>query len=82
VKVNNHFCNIPSYSVRPGEKISFVPSLKENVLIKEALSKTASIDDWISFDAENMVAEVLSLPQKEKVQVPFNEQFIVEFYSK
>ncbi|MDD4029074.1 MAG: 30S ribosomal protein S4 [Caldisericia bacterium] len=82
VKVNNHFCNIPSYSVRPGEKISFVSSVKDNVFVKEALSRNASVSEWITFNAENMEAEVLSLPQKEQVQVPFNEQFIVEFYSK
>ena len=82
VKVNGKYCNIPSYSVKPGEKITFVSTLKDNVFVKEALSKTNTVGEWLQFNADKIEAEILSLPDKAQIQVPFNEQFVVEFYSK
>ena len=82
VKINGRFCNIPSYRIKPGEKITFVPSVNDNVYVKEAMSRNTSVGEWLQFNAEAMEAEILALPTKELVQVPFNEQFIVEFYSK
>jgi small subunit ribosomal protein S4 len=37
---------------------------------------------WLEVDRDNYKARVLSLPKREDIQLPVNEQLIVELYSK
>ncbi len=38
--------------------------------------------EWISVDREKLTAKVLSLPTREQIEAPVEEQLIVEFYSR
>jgi len=82
VKVNNRFVNIPSYRVKPGDVITFNDDILGNVYVKSSLERGEAIPTWLNFSITDKKAEVLSLPTKEEIKTPFNEQFIVEFYSK
>ena len=37
---------------------------------------------WLSIDREKLSGKVLSLPKREEINLPVNEQLIVELYSK
>ena len=82
VKVNNRFVNIPAYRVKPGDVITFNDDILGNVYVKSSLERGEAIPTWLNFSITDKKAEVLSLPTKEEIKTPFNEQFIVEFYSK
>ena len=40
------------------------------------------VPEWISVDREKLTAKVLSLPTREQIEAPVDEQLIVEFYSR
>ncbi len=84
VLVNGKKVNIPSYQVNVGDEITIKePSRKLTVL--EAAKEFASHQHapaWLEIDRDNFKGKVHSLPKREDIQQPVNEQLIVELYSK
>ena len=82
--LNGKKVNIPSILVKPGDVISVKESSRDSAKIKglaEALeSKTAP--KWLDVDKTNATAKVLAIPTREDVDFPFEEQLIIELYSK
>ncbi len=82
--LNGKKVNIPSILVKPGDVISVKESSRDSSKIKglaEALeSKTAP--KWLDVDKTNLQAKVVSFPAREDIDFDFNEQLIVELYSK
>ena len=82
--LNGKKVNIPSILVKPGDVISVKESSRDSAKIKglaEALeSKTAP--KWLDVDKTNLTAKVVSFPAREDIDFDFNEQLIVELYSK
>ena len=82
--LNGKKVNIPSILVKPGDVISVKESSRDSAKIKglaEALeSKTAP--KWLDVDKSNLTAKVVSFPAREDIDFDFNEQLIVELYSK
>ena len=82
--LNGKKVNIPSILVKPGDVISVKESSRDSAKIKglaEALeSKTAP--KWLDVDKTNLTAKVVSVPAREDIDYDFNEQLIVELYSK
>jgi small subunit ribosomal protein S4 len=44
--------------------------------------KGRGLPEWMSFDAAAMSAKVSSIPTREQINLPVQEQLIVELYSK
>lgn len=82
VLVNGRCVNIPSYRLKVGDKITLKDDLKKNVYAIAFKERNISPPSWINIDKENFEIEVLREPLREEISVPFNEQLIVEFYSK
>jgi len=85
VRINGHKVNIPSYLVRVGEEISLRDDMHQNAMVLEArnVAQSRNAVPWIELDRENFKGRVTSLPRREDIQTPsFNEQLIVELYSK
>jgi small subunit ribosomal protein S4 len=82
--VNGKKVNIPSYLVKPGDVISLKEKSKSSERIKNVLEITASrtVPKWLDMDKENLSATVVSLPQREDIDLPIEERLIVELYSK
>ena len=82
--LNGKKVNIPSILVKPGDVIAVKESSRDSAKIKalaEALeSKTAP--KWLDVDKTNLQAKVVSFPAREDIDYDFNEQLIVELYSK
>ncbi len=82
--VNGRRQNVPSALVKPNDVIQVHESSRRNAYFR-ALSQVLehrSVPAWLSLDAAEMRGTVLALPTREQIDVPLNEQLIVEFYSR
>jgi len=85
IDLNGRKCNIPSAIVKPTDEISVRESSKTNAAILGARDATAHAPSpaWMDVDRENLKGRIISNPRREDlVQIPINEQLIVELYSK
>jgi small subunit ribosomal protein S4 len=82
--VNDRKVDIPSFSVKAGDLVSVRPSSAKSAVIAHAIEevKGRGIPDWLSFDGEKLAGRVVSLPTREQINLPVQEQLIVELYSK
>ena len=84
ITVNGRKVDIPSFSVKPGDVLAIRQSSRKNAAIVHALEevKGRGVPEWLQFDAEGMSAKVGSIPTREQINLPVQEQLIVELYSK
>jgi small subunit ribosomal protein S4 len=84
VTVNGKKVNIPSYQVNVGDEIAIREAAKKMIIVEQATQFAASnpVPAWLEANFENMSGRVLSLPGRKDVNLPVNEQLIVELYSK
>jgi small subunit ribosomal protein S4 len=82
-QVNGRRVNVPSYRIRPDDVIT-VAARKEGAktVIEDATDLTASVPAWLQADHDNLTGKVLRFPEREDIDVPVQEQLIVELYSK
>ena len=84
VLVNGKQVNIPSYTVAVGDKIEIKEKKKSIQRIKDVLEATNGrlVPAWLEIDRENLTATVNEIPTRDQIDVPVDEVFIVELYSK
>lgn len=84
VAVNGRKVNIPSYQVAVGEEITIREGSRKLPILEQAKEFAAhqTPPTWLEIDRENFKGRVLALPKREDIQLPVNEQLIVELYSK
>jgi small subunit ribosomal protein S4 len=82
--INGKKVDIPSYQVRPGDVVGVRQSSRENPTIGHAMEevKGRGIPEWLSFDGGALAGKVSQLPTREQINLPVQEQLIVELYSK
>ena len=82
--VNGRKVNIPSYLVKPGMVITLKDSSRSLEKIKSSVEANAfrQPPKWLEYDANNMVAKVVGVPEREDIDLPIEEHLIVELYSK
>jgi small subunit ribosomal protein S4 len=81
--VNGKKVDIPSYSLKAGDVVSVRQTSRENAAILHAVGevKGRGIPEWIALEGE-LGAKVVSMPTREQINLPVQEQLIVELYSK
>ena len=84
VHVNGRKVNIPSYQVSVGEEIVIREASNKLAILETAkdFASHQNLPTWLEIDRDNFKGRVLSLPKREDIQLPVNEQLIVELYSK
>jgi small subunit ribosomal protein S4 len=82
--VNGRKVNIPSFSVKAGDIVAVRTRSQKAPAILHALEevKGRGVPEWLRFDAANFSATIGSLPTREQINLPVQEQLIVELYSK
>lgn len=82
--VNGKIVSIPSYRLKPGDVLSVSEHGKKVAGIKECVDSIARVEipSWLEVNAEKMTGKVLSLPERDQIDVPIKETLIVELYSK
>ena len=84
IAVNGRKVNIPSYQVSVGEEITVRENSRKLVVV-EAAKDFASHQpsaNWLEINRDTFTGRVLALPKREDINLPVNEQLIVELYSK
>lgn len=83
-QVNGRKVDIPSYSVRPGDIIGVRQTSQKSPTILHAIEevKGRGIPEWLQFDEGQTTGRIVSLPTREQINLPVQEQLIVELYSK
>ena len=84
ITVNGKRVDIPSYRVRPGDVVAVADKAKDMLVIKSALvsNERMQVPAWLEVDIEKLQGNVLSLPNRDQIDLDINEQLIVELYSK
>ena len=85
VQVNGRKVNIPSFVVKPNDEVAVRETSKENPTILSARDATAHAPSpsWMDVDRDNLRGRISGMPRRDElVQIPINEQLIVELYSK
>jgi small subunit ribosomal protein S4 len=82
-QVNGRKVDIPSYSVKVGDVVAVRESSRANASILHAVEevKGRGVPEWLSLDGA-MGGRVVSVPTREQINLPVQEQLIVELYSK
>jgi len=82
--LNGHNHNIPSYLVEVGDIIEVRPSSRNNGYFKTIVERLGrrSLPEWLEFDEVQMRGRVIAAPDRRAVDLPLNEQLIVEYYSR
>ena len=84
VAVNGRKVNIPSFEVSVGDEITIREASRKLAVLEHAKEFAAhgNAPTWLEIDRDNYRGKVLALPKREDIQLPVNEQLIVELYSK
>jgi len=84
IAVNGKKVNIPSYQVNVNEEITVRENSRKLVVIEGAQEFTSHQPavSWLEVDRTNFKGRVAALPKRENINLPVNEQLIVELYSK
>ena len=81
--LNGKNVNIPSLLVKPGDVIVVKESSRNSVKFKElAEVKRQESPVWLEVSEDGFTAKVTAMPKREDIEFPFEEQLIVELYSK
>ena len=82
--VNGKKVNVPSIIVRVGDEVKVMDNFRNSPKCKalaEAMA-TKNAPKWLETNKENLSAKVVAMPERDDIDFPFNEQLIVELYSK
>jgi small subunit ribosomal protein S4 len=83
--VNGRRTNIPSFLVRPGDVITVRNGSRNRKYFKEMrayMEERAPAPEWLSVDMDAMQGTIERAPERRDVDIPLNEQLIVEYYSR
>ena len=82
--LNGKKVTIPSISVKVGDVVAIKEASRDLATVKGLIEGAASklTPKWLEVNKENATAKVVALPAREDIDFDFNEQLIVELYSK
>jgi len=82
--VNGKKVDIPSYQVREGDIVAVRERSKQTAAVQHAIEevKGRGIPEWLSLQADQASGRIVSLPTRAQINLPVQEQLIVELYSK
>lgn len=84
ITVNGTRVTIPSYRIRKGDVVAVAEKAREMLVIKSSLitAERTEVPSWLEVDIEKLQGSVLSLPNRDQIDLDIQEQLIVELYSK
>jgi len=84
ITVDGQKVDIPSYLVKPNQVVALKEKSKELAVVKEALETVVrrGVPKWLELNKEKMAVTIRSMPTREDITIPVQENLIVELYSK
>jgi small subunit ribosomal protein S4 len=82
--VNGRPTNVPSFGVKVGDKVEVRETRRGREIFKVTAEtmKAAQVPEWVSSDPSKLSGTVLAEPAREQMPLEFNEQLVVEYYSR
>ena len=82
--VDGRKVNVPSYLVKPGQVVAMKESSRQLEKMKAIIEANSArpVPQWLDLDRANQSAKVVSLANREDIDLPIEETLIVELYSK
>jgi len=82
--VNGRPTNIPSFQLKPGDRIEVRDSRQSREPFKVAKEtlKSHQSPEWVSVDATKLSGTIADVPRRDQMPLDLNEQLVVEFYSR
>lgn len=83
-KINDKRVDIPSYLVKPGDKISWSSKATKSGyfdIVKPSIG-SREVPKWLKLDADSMSGEVVSVPAVDEEELGLDIRMVVEFYSR
>lgn len=82
ITVNGEVVNIPSYQVKPGDKIAVREKSKSLEAIERSLANSSHVYEWITWNNDTKEGTFVSVPARLQIPENIKEQLIVELYNK
>jgi small subunit ribosomal protein S4 len=84
IRVNGREVNLPSYATKTGDLVEVKEASRDMPEVTDSLAKSEhrGIPGWVEVDSANFRGKVLHIPSRDEIQLPVQEQLIVELYSK
>ena len=82
ITVNGELVNIPSYHLKPGDKVAVREKSKSLEAITNSLANSSTVYEWITWNKDTMEGTFVSVPARLQIPENIKEQLIVELYSK
>ena len=82
--VNGVPSDIPSHALKPGDRVEVRESRRGREIFKTTAEtmRGAQIPEWVTSDPSKLAGSVLAEPAREQMPLEFNEQLVVEYYSR
>jgi small subunit ribosomal protein S4 len=83
ITVNGKKVNIPSYQVKEGDVIAVTEKSSSLDIFKELRdAQNTNVPKWLDFDSNKLEGKVIAKPQRDDIDMLFEEHLVVEYYSK
>ena len=84
VQLNGRAVDIPSLQVKAGDQLTLRERSRKLIVVQNSLEarKGQSVPEWLELNGDVPSGRVVSIPTRQSIPVPINEQLIVELYSK
>lgn len=82
ITVNGEVVNIPSYQLKPGDKVALRERSKNLEVVQHSLSTRSKKYGWLVLDEKSVEGTFVEFPERDQIPENINEQLIVELYSK
>jgi small subunit ribosomal protein S4 len=82
--VNGRPTNIPSYQLKPGDRIEVRESHRgrEPFKIAKETLRSHQTPEWLTVDPVKLAGSIASAPRRDQMPMELNEQLVVEYYSR
>jgi small subunit ribosomal protein S4 len=82
ITVNGELVNVPSYHLKPGDKVAVREKSKSVEAINNSLANASQVYEWITWNNDTKEGTFVSVPQRLQIPENIKEQLIVELYNK
>ena len=82
ITINGEVVNVPSYHLKPGDKVAVREKSKSLEAIERSLSASSQVYEWITWNNDTKEGTFVSVPQRIQITENIKEQLIVELYNK
>jgi len=82
--VNSKVVNIPSFLLSEGDTIKVRDKSKKINIFQDSMRRIKGDNptDWLSLNKAKLMGTFLNAPERTQIEEPFNEQLVIELYSK